>query len=436
MQLIQRGVTGSTLSGDELLKLLDNTVDVARLLGTEELSTFLAGSKEDKLYQYLRSALISDNAESGISGHNLRKTTQAILKSDFNGDVTAFATFLMERGSHVANHSIDTCSESFLTQLYDIYETANDVVHAKASLLEWHGEITKDDSLIDRAKSLRLDIKLARVRGDIDDNRIYVDPIRFNQWLSDNISAHIRSAIPIVTEWVQAFNHGVDLEYPITLLQRPELTVASILDRAFNEFCSNKYYGVDSYIGRRIRHGTLRGVMVSEVKTIVESFSTEHRDAGRPVAYLQNWLARYESTVDTIGNELLHLRTDAKKRGGIVPSVTPSNKSNALITSIDGISKQLTAENPIPIESRPLLGMIRQSTASCRLRRWDQMGERLALAGTPGSPRSTSPANNTAGRDAFRQPKAGVIRKDHSLETVSCMLQCIKHNTAMQYWRC
>ena len=46
---------------------------------------------------------------------------------------------------------------------------------------------TGDEHFLQRARAVRIDHQINRVRNEIDDHRIYVDPSRFSSWLEDEI---------------------------------------------------------------------------------------------------------------------------------------------------------------------------------------------------------------------------------------------------------
>ncbi len=337
------------LNGDDLLSLLDKTVDIAHLATPEEISGFFRKQNKDTLYSYLRNALLHDNEETGVSGHRLRKSLEDVIVKNFSGNIIEFVDYLYSNGKHVGNHCYHTCTESFLVQLYELFDSAHDVVEARAQLLEWYGDKTKDESLIDRAKSLRLDIKLSRVRDDIDDNRIYVDPMRFHQWASDNLTSELRSSIPLISDWPQLIIPLVDLTNPITIIQSPELKVAQLLNQAFAEFCSNKFYGVESYIGRRIRHGTFRGTMLPDVKSSVDDILRKYGEVEVDACKkLSAWLKEYEDFIKHIDTNMLRVKSDSKNSGYIVPSISENNKFSTAKICIDFLTAALQGENPVP----------------------------------------------------------------------------------------
>lgn len=345
MQVIDRGNEQFDFAGEQLLALLNKTLDVPMLANSSELSSFMSARRNDTLYQYLRAAVIKDCEETARSEHMLRKATQAVIRDRF-GDITDFLKFLYASGRHVGGHFYGTCSEPFLVQLYGLFDTANDVVEARARLLEVYGSLEGNDDAIDRAKALRLELKLSKVRDDIDDNRIYIDPLRFHQWLIETLGDDLRAAIPVVSEWSQNITSGADLSNPIALMENPELRLGKILDVAYHEFCANKFFGVDSYIGRRIRHGTLKGVMVTEIKSILDDAALQ-TNAPELVGFFQSWFEKYEKVIAIIGDEILQLREEGKSSGGIVPSIAVNNKLAIARLAVMDIATALEHESPV-----------------------------------------------------------------------------------------
>ncbi|KAA6489929.1 hypothetical protein DXT98_05995 [Agrobacterium sp. ICMP 7243] len=349
MSMIEAGETSEDMTGNELLALLDKTVDVAHWASAVELSSFLSERPKDWLFRYLKAALIHDALETSVSGHRLRKTIENVVIEQFGGNIVKFTDFLYSQGQHVGSHCYHTCTESFLVQLYRLFGSSNDVVEARAALLEWYSERTNAAHLADRAKSLRLDIKLRKVRDDIDDNRIYVDPLRFIQWLSDTIGPDLRSAIPLLSEWPQQVVSASDLANPVAPIQHPELRLGFLLNQAFTEFCSNKFYGVDSYIGRRIRHGTLRGTMVPEMRSLLDGFRAQNLlTEPQACAKFETWMINYEAIIKALGLELLQIRSDSKGKGAILSNIGGSAKYNTVKLAIESVAKLLTLENPVP----------------------------------------------------------------------------------------
>ena len=97
-------------------------------------------------------------------------------------------------------------------------------------------------------KDLRLDQKLRKIRGEIDDNRIYVDPLRFGQWLLANQVGGILKPEQIELKDIDEFKAFGDFAFN----RQPHVQMAILLQNAFSEFCGDKRYGIHSSLGRRI----------------------------------------------------------------------------------------------------------------------------------------------------------------------------------------
>src|SRR5690348_15807595 len=99
-----------------------------------------------------------------------------------------------------------------------------------------------------RASTDRIERQVSRVRNEIDDYRVYVDPSRFSSWIEDEMMIELNRALTSTGPG----NKGVSIHCDDTIL-------SMIIRQCYNAFCSNSVFGIASYIGRRIRHGTFHG---------------------------------------------------------------------------------------------------------------------------------------------------------------------------------
>lgn len=342
-------------SGQELLSLLDQTMDVSLLLSGAELSKFLPKRSTDRLYEYLRTALQYDAEESRVTDHAFRRATQDIVGQEYGGDIVEYARYLDGVASNVAEHFFATCNEYFLTELYLLFEDSNAVIDAQANLLEWYGETREDEDAELRAKSHRLNLRLRKVRGSIDDTRIYVDQLKFQYWAMDTITSQLRevaSSSDVLTIAEDGLPNLTDL---IAAVEDPRTKLFQILDLAYREFCTNEFYGVDSYIGRRIRHGTLHGVLVAELKdpvnAIVEQFAATAPEFS---SFVEHWHSRVESVVKTYGLELLRVRSNERKLGLIVPTIGDSDKRSIALNMLNSIAFALANDRNAGVAISPI----------------------------------------------------------------------------------
>ena len=346
VRLVRSGAKSVTLTSDELVTLMDNAADLSTLLTLGELRDFFQAAPPDHMHRYIAEAIVSDASGLNVDRHRYRRILQQIVLEDHGGDLVAFVKALNAKARNVGLHLYGTLTEAFLVQLFGLFEKTDQVYEVRAELLEWYGGQESDPSSTDRAASLRVDQLLQRIRGDIDDVRMYVDPLRFDQWLADNTIEAISSALRTssisdaeIREFREAGNF-IDQRKPLHQL-------ATVLQRGFNEFCSDKRYGVDSYIGRRIRHGTLKGFMFTQLLPIFSNERHEGLLAIPEIArYVDKWLDDYSNHIAHWGNETFQVRSKAKPQGLILPTIsTPARTERTRTALRDMISAYQEEQN-------------------------------------------------------------------------------------------
>ena len=335
---LRSGSKGADISPHQLLCLLNQTRDIPRIATVDELRTFFLNQQSDLLASYLANALIADCSKLNIDQHRVRRALQTLIIKRFNADIVEFANYLAQQSKHVAINLFERCTEAFLVQLFFLLPRPEMVFEARARLLDWYADVFNEPIARERARTLRLDQRLRAVRGEIDDTRIYVDPLRFGQWLEDNALDELNA---ILRE--NAFEDGVFNSFAdfgdFAAQRQPHVRLAICLQAAFQEFCSNKRYGADSYLGRRIRHGTLKGVMVGQLQTILEKPKYEPLMASNSAKrFITSWLQHYETRIDYWGQEVFQVRNKQKPKGAIVPDITSGEKLDAARAALKDIA--------------------------------------------------------------------------------------------------
>ena len=90
---------------------------------------------------------------------------------------------------------------------------------------------------------------------------------------------------------------------------------------AFDEFCHNKIFGIDSYLSRRIRHGTLGGTLVTPIQQKIRHFRQVNGGvlSSEDHNVLEILLGNYKRKVDHIKDNLLHFRSENRPEGLLFP---------------------------------------------------------------------------------------------------------------------
>lgn len=350
LEAAERELDFKEIDGDGLLNLLSQTEDVALLTSPLEFSLLLPNREDDKLYELLRATLVYDAGENISTEYDRRAVFEEIVSAEYDGDILGLLQYLYHRSPHVGRYYISTCSDHFLTQLYQLYQSVEAVTAARERILFWYGTHTGDEVLLERARSLALENKLSRLRNDHDANRLYVDAIRLNHWLQENLAAELRE---IAYQGVDELRAAATLEEAtdeVALMRDPSLRLGGLINRAFFEFCSNKSYGLDSYVGRRIRHGTFYGTLTSDVRTTINSFIQKQQLLYPELClFFKSWLVQYEADIRRFAIEQLQLRSPEKPKGLIIANVNNAEKLLALAMAVDDVKSTLQSAASVPV---------------------------------------------------------------------------------------
>ncbi|MEE3923321.1 hypothetical protein [Pseudomonas viridiflava] len=303
---------------EALLWLMAHTRDLHRTINVEYAKRLISHLKS-RLSKIIIFLLIVKRSRDDLSSNKLTRLLEGEIIENYSGDLMVFIDSLGRRYEDIAIYLHEICTEDFLARLTKIIPETKAISDTRAALHEWRGKKTGDHNFLDRAKSIRIDYKISLVRGEIDDNRIYVDPSRFLDWVADNVAGEL-------TMILTSMNHNLGVDEKV---DDPQLR--DLISRCYQEFCSNKHYGIASYIGRRIRHGTFKGHVFTNVILVEKNHSAFLSDTSVSEKY-RTWRDRYEKLVTFAVTEKLHIEISTKK-GGLIKPDTRSAAKQEVVTA-------------------------------------------------------------------------------------------------------
>jgi hypothetical protein len=294
---------------------MNTTQDVETLLDATQFDLMLEAGEDAPLFRVIILTLKSQHSGSPRAASRLRTSFEALVLTKYEGDLLRFFTDLHSVAPQVAAYLFELCDEQFLDLLYDVVPEGHSVLLARANLLTWYAEAYNESSFAERARMMKIDERIQRVRGIFDDTRIYVDKLRFIHWFQDNyldeLAAISRDERPSKDAF--SLNGFGRIEDAFT----PEVRMAQLLQVAFRQFCENTSFGIASYLGRRIRHGTLEGVLNSRMEKIIAlAKDAEFKYNPEACLYIDEWLNRYKAHVDKLGIESLQIYSPKKNPRG------------------------------------------------------------------------------------------------------------------------
>ncbi|MCU9998901.1 hypothetical protein H0G77_07320 [[Pasteurella] aerogenes] len=332
---------------DIFMSLMSYTTNLGEIL-SDNLLDEIVKSITNNNFRIIFSCLLFTKYKTQKYEHQLRSILQDSLENRFKYNIKNLLEYLHNISPAIAEYMVTLCDETFLTKLFLITEEPIDAIETRASILEWYGNKTNNNLLIERAKNLRIDIQISKQKSNIDDSRLYVDPIKYIQWVSDTILNKLLLSLDSINLDNISSPYNVDwakIKTGITDLEK----AASCLLVCFEEFCENKLFGIASYLGRRIRHGTLKGTGRKEILEFYqqkEKLLSNNKDFQD---FYNKWFKEYDDTLDSLVSEYLHILSKKKPEGMIRPII--NSKAKKLIA--DNMLRDVILsyhKNPIGID--------------------------------------------------------------------------------------
>ena len=306
------------IDGNEMdfVKLMSSTRDVGIICPILYIEHIKRIARTDEL-KLVTVCLLYIRLRSHEKEHELRNIIQDIVIKRFDSKLPVFLSYVYEISPAVTEYLITTCDETFLSKLFITIKTPNKAIEERANILEWYGNKSDDLTFLERAKNLRIDIQISKAKGTIDDSRIYVDPVKFTQWVNDQVLSRLTILLETLPNQTETGVVALSWEKVKTGLSLYD-QIGSLVLKSYEEFCSNKIFGIASYLGRRIRHGTLKGTGFTDIRNISidpKFFNIlQNKDLDNS---FEAWVKEYESILEKLRDNYLHINEKSKADGMI-----------------------------------------------------------------------------------------------------------------------
>lgn len=324
--LVQKCQGQAVIDEAVLVLLMEQTHELDRTVYVPYIQALSinASSKYSKLIYLL---LIAKKSRNDVDNFQLRRLIQRIAKEEFEGKLDRFIVGISKISEVIAHYTYEVCTEDFIAKLSHIVETASEITETRARLHQWMGESTGEKAYIDRARTLLIDHQINKIRNEIDDYRIYVDMSRFADWINDELIRELNSALT-----------NIDHSDADDVVEDQQLIYT--LDRCYSEFCNNRIFGIASYLGRRIRHGTFKGNLYSGVIAVGDKPEYE-RLWNDPVLSQKwmDWKKSYETLIDDIIVNRLHIESPSKRDGLIKATISETTKIPIVMACANALAK-------------------------------------------------------------------------------------------------
>ena len=309
-----------TLETEEIKFIFENTLSLESLMLEDEIQAlYLTAPKESKgLVAVLSLALFRKKSIDPDVDFEFRSDFISHVSSEHSGSILNFIQSLLSDSPSVANYIISSLDETTLEKMYTLVKNASQASIIRGEILREIGvKLNRIEYLIE-ADAIVTRSKVATLQQYFDTSRMYVDSVAMKKWLDSNPSVfteQYRDLYPkmiaklssLKTNSTSELNPGVVL---IEFQNSDEYLVGQMAKEAFEQFCLNDEFGIQSYLGRRIRHNTLHGVMTETVDAVFEKEQYRNLLLGITVRGIAHaWLSSYKALIEKLRKEQLQFKS-------------------------------------------------------------------------------------------------------------------------------
>lgn len=317
----------ASLNQHDMRFICEHTTGLDILLSETELERLYASADtaSKPLITVLALALHKARSRDEDVDFKFRFALCETVKVQFKGRIEEFIEWLLQSTPQIANYLVKILDRQTLQKLYWIVRSADEADITRQALLRAVGRKRNSISYFVEADAIEAQRQVAKLRKYFDDSRIYVDGIAMREWLVANPSAYAQQYIKMIDHNLSVTARSAKLEngqlVPAGTIDIPaakafDYVLLEVAKVAYEQFCANRQFGIESYLGRRIRHNTLTGMMRGGVEDLIElpTYRILRYD-DRFVAANDAWIDSYQKLIEHLRRDLLQFRNDAKPQG-------------------------------------------------------------------------------------------------------------------------
>jgi hypothetical protein len=300
-----------TLSGKEIKYIFENTFGLEILLTEREMKSIeLTAPKESKnLINVLTLALFRQKSTDPDIDFEFRSKFIDYVKNSYDSSIVKFIETLLSDSPEIANYIVTALDEVTLEKMYSLVKNSSQASDIRRKILRLVGKKLNRIEYFIEADSITTRIEVAKLQQYFDSSRMYVDSVAMKSWLDTNSSVSTEQ-FRTLNSRIEARTSSGDSSSFLLIYDKSEYLISQIAKEAFEEFCTNKEFGIESYLGRRIRHNTLDGVTTDTVDAIVRkadhSFILSNQQVRKN---FDAWMLHYKSIIDKLKKEHLQFKT-------------------------------------------------------------------------------------------------------------------------------
>jgi hypothetical protein len=329
----------SEIQVTSLIDMISLSHSLHLYLDQESLSALLDIDivRSNALLEFILRELIYRRTRGADAELDRRAAFMAMFPDGEPNDIILFLSSVSEWSPRASELIARLCTRTFLERLYLLMSSVKDVLDTRISICNWlldHNADT-EEPLIEERAALERELANLDARSDLDSTRIHVDEESLREWFVATQHASAARYVQTVLAEGAASSHGTFLAFYNKLREQTnsresetdffadtqigsEFIFLEMFEAMLEVFLTDRTFGLDSYLSRRIRHGTLIGFLMTPISRIVNRVeiltSTENgrsvrADVEAVLQFLRDWQQIVAAGLEHARREIIQVRS-------------------------------------------------------------------------------------------------------------------------------
>lgn len=317
LQFVENPLNIVALTAKEITFIFENTSRLEVLLTEREMRALYASATSSArgLVSVLALALFRKKSIDPDADFEFRTDFIAYVNENHGSSILDFIEFLLMDSPQVAKYIVESLNEVTLEKMYTLVRTASEAAQIRGDILRAVGQKLDQIEYIIEADAIATRSKLLQLQKYFDSSRMYVDSVAMKRWLDSNPTVsteQYRALYPVAAHIARVSTDiGESRELLLIRLQdEDEYLISQIAKDAFEQFCLDAEFGIQSYLGRRIRHNTLDGVTTETVDAVFQS--ADYRALMSNPSFrraAEHWLSMYRGLINKLRRDYLQFKS-------------------------------------------------------------------------------------------------------------------------------
>ncbi|MEE4138714.1 hypothetical protein [Pseudomonas viridiflava] len=342
LRFIEQRTNLLALSDEDIKYIFEQTLALEILLTEAELRSIysIVPDETQKFVAVLALALFRKKSIDPDVDYEFRSDLIDHVKTNYDGSILSFIDDLVTDSPQIASYIADSLDEVTIEKLYEVIKSSSQASEIRRDILKLIGQKLGRIEYLIEADSIETRSKLATLQSYFDGSRMYVDSFAMKKWLDGNPSVsteQFRTSYPSIQATLRTIENKAGESkdiYFITLNEQSEGMIAQIAKDAFDQFCLNTEFGIESYLGRRIRHNTLDGVMTKSVDAIFNKSDYRMIMSGQSMKRTaDSWLSQFRTIIDKLRKERLQFKSPTSLFNSVLDLEDSATRENIRLLS-------------------------------------------------------------------------------------------------------